>query len=88
MLSRSADAQAGTCTFIEDTFEETFNSGTLNVTRWDPEELDGLEHCIGLPPSGNTTCTMMVRHARRYWRIVRLPTEAASGSCPVHRCPT
>ena len=32
----------------------------LNFTRWLPEELDGQEHCIGLPPSGNTTCTMMM----------------------------
>ena len=23
-------------------------------------ELDGQEHCVGLPPAGNTTCTMMM----------------------------
>ena len=32
----------------------------LNFTRWLPDELDGQEHCVGLPPSGNTTCTMMM----------------------------
>ena len=48
------------CDFIEDAFEETFSSPTLNFTRWLQEELDGQEHCIGLPPAGNTTCTMMM----------------------------
>ena len=48
------------CDFIEDAFEETFTSPTLNTTRWIATELDGQEHCIGLPPAGNTTCTMMM----------------------------
>jgi hypothetical protein len=51
---------AGGCDFIEDAFEETFSSPTLNFTRWLHEELDGQEHCIGLPPAGNATCTMMM----------------------------
>ena len=45
---------------MEDGFEETFNSPLLNTTRWLAEELDGQEHCVGLPPSGPTTCTMMM----------------------------
>ena len=32
----------------------------LNFTRWLPDELDGQEHCVGLPPSGPGTCTMMM----------------------------
>jgi len=52
----------GACDFIEDAFEETFTSSVLNTTRWIPSELDGQEHCLGLPPSGPTTCTMMSRN--------------------------
>ena len=40
----------GGCDYIEDAFEETFTSPTLNFTRWLPEELDGQEHCIGALP--------------------------------------
>ncbi len=49
----------GGCDWIEDAFEETFASPILNTTRWIPGELNGQEHCVGLPPSGPTTCTMM-----------------------------
>ena len=58
-LTHALSVVAG-CDFIEDAFEETFSSPTLNFTRWLQEELDGQEHCIGLPPAGNTTCTMMM----------------------------
>ena len=51
---------AGGCDFIEDAFEETFTSPVMNFTRWLPDELDGQEHCVGLPPSGPGTCTMMM----------------------------
>ena len=55
----SLDTNGG-CDFIEDAFEETFASPVLNITRWLPDELDGQEHCLGLPPSGPTTCTQMM----------------------------
>ena len=46
-LTTLASETNGGCDFIEDTFEETFNSPTLNFTRWLPSELDGQEHCVG-----------------------------------------
>ena len=59
LTALAADTNAG-CDFIEDAFEETFSSPVLNTTRWLPDELDGQEHCLGLPPSGPQTCTMML----------------------------
>jgi hypothetical protein len=59
LAALGADTNGG-CDFIEDAFEETFTSPILNFTRWLPGELDGQEHCVGLPPSGATTCTMMM----------------------------
>lgn len=46
----------------------------LNLTRWLPDELDGQEHCVGLPPSGPSTCTMMMS------RQVQLGSTFADGS--------
>jgi len=64
----------GGCDFIEGAFEETFTSPVLNYTRWLPDELNGQEHCVGLPPSGPSTCTMMMASQ------VQLASTFADGS--------
>ena len=60
-LAQLAVDTSGSCDFMEDQFEETFNSPTLNSTRWTASELDGQEHCIG------RECPMRMRSAHR-WR--------------------
>ena len=69
---------SGTCDFLEDAFEETFTAPTLNTTRWLASELDGQEHCLGLPPAGNTTCTMMMSSMIKL--NAALPANAGGGN--------
>ncbi len=68
----------GGCDFIEDAFEETFSSSVLNFTRWLPDELDGQEHCVGLPPAGNTTCTMMM--SQQVQLAQQMPVQLGGGT--------
>jgi hypothetical protein len=52
-------ATLGACDFLEGAFEETF-TGPLNVSRWDPSQMSGLDHCTGLAPAGAGPCTAML----------------------------